>query len=87
MEALFCGVPCVGFRVGGIPEMIDHLRNGYLAEARNADDLAEGIRFCLDPERRDTLSGHAVHTALSRYGETHVASKYIAIYQRISGKR
>ena len=87
MEALFCGVPCVGFRVGGIPEMIDHLRNGYLAEARNADDLAEGIRFCLDPERRDALSGHAVHTALSRYGETHVASKYIAIYQRISGKR
>lgn len=87
MEALFCGVPCVGFRVGGIPEMIDHKRNGYLAEARNADDLAEGIRFCLDPALRQALSDNATHSALSRYGETHVASRYIAVYQRASGKR
>ena len=28
MEAMACGVPCVGFNVGGIPEMIDHLHNG-----------------------------------------------------------
>ena len=25
MEAMACGVPCIGFRVGGIPEEIDHL--------------------------------------------------------------
>ncbi|MBQ3312818.1 MAG: glycosyltransferase, partial [Prevotella sp.] len=31
MEAMACGVPCVGFRVGGIPEMIDHQKNGYVA--------------------------------------------------------
>mgnify|MGYP000046056955 CR=1 FL=1 len=27
MEAMSCGIPCVGFNVGGIPEMIDHLHN------------------------------------------------------------
>ena len=32
MEAMACGVPCVGFNVGGIPEMIDHLHNGYVAQ-------------------------------------------------------
>lgn len=40
MEAMACGVPCVGFRVGGIPEMIRHQENGYVAHERDAADLA-----------------------------------------------
>lgn len=83
VEALSCGVPCVGFNVGGIPEMIDHQRNGYIAEVRNADDLAEGIRFALDPERHAALSAEAVRKAQSTYGETNVAAKYIALYNRL----
>ena len=81
VEALSCGTPCIGFRVGGIPEMIDHLQNGYLAEARNAADLAEGIRFVLEKADADALSSNAVRTAHARYGEDHVAAKYIAIYR------
>ena len=45
MEAMACGVPCVGFKVGGIPEEIDHKKNGYVAEYRNADDLARGLQL------------------------------------------
>ena len=37
----------VGFRTGGIPDMIEHKINGYLADYRNTDDLAEGIKYCL----------------------------------------
>ncbi len=40
MEAMACGVPCVSFRVGGIPEMIDHQSNGYVAQPCDANDLA-----------------------------------------------
>lgn len=86
-EAMSCGIPCVGFRVGGIPEMIDHKENGYLAETGNAGDLAEGIRYTLREELRESLSAQALHKALAMYGETHVASKYIAVYRRITGKR
>ena len=35
MEAMSCGIPCVGFNVGGIPEMIDHLHNGYVAQYKS----------------------------------------------------
>ena len=82
MEALSCGTPCIGFNVGGIPEMIGHKKNGYLAEARNAEDLAEGIRFALSETRHGLLAQNAQHIAAARYGETHVASRYIAAYQR-----
>ena len=61
MEAMACGVPCVGFKVGGIPEEIDHRRNGYVAEYRNAEDLARGIRWILTETDYEELSKNAVH--------------------------
>ena len=47
MEALCCGTPVVAFNTGGIPDLIRHQENGYLAKYRDAEDLAEGIKFCL----------------------------------------
>lgn len=82
MEAMMCGVPCVGFRVGGIPEMIEHKVSGYLAEERNAADLAEGIRFVLDVEHAGGLRAESRRLAMARYGETHIASRYISLYRK-----
>lgn len=82
VEALSCGIPCVGFRIGGIPEMIDHKENGYIAEPANAADLAEGIQYVLNEEQSKRLSEAAIKKALAAYGETHVANKYIAVYQQ-----
>ena len=44
LEALACGTPCVGFNIGGIPDLIEHQRNGYLARPFEIDDLARGNR-------------------------------------------
>ena len=82
IEAMSCGIPCVAFKIGGIPEMIEHKKNGYLAEPRNANDLAEGIKFVLENPSLNELKTNANHTTLSKYGETNVASKYIAAYRR-----
>lgn len=48
LESLKCGVPVVGFQTGGIPEMIDHLHNGYLAADFSAEELANGIIYCIE---------------------------------------
>ena len=85
MEAMACGVPCVGFNVGGIPEMIDHLHNGYVAEYKSAEDLANGVIWTLNESEYSTLSEEACRKAVSNYSESIIAKKYIDIYNRIIG--
>lgn len=84
MEALACGVPCVGFRVGGIPEMIDHRQNGYVANVKDTDDLAAGIEWVLCEADREALSASAVHKVALNYSQQSVAMKYIEVYSEIS---
>jgi glycosyltransferase involved in cell wall biosynthesis len=50
IEAMASGTPCVAFNIGGMPDMIDHKENGYLAEPFNTDDLATGIGLILKSE-------------------------------------
>ena len=45
MESLSCGTPVVGFTVGGIPEIIDHKRNGFLAKPFDCTAFADGINW------------------------------------------
>ena len=82
MEAMACGVPCVGFKVGGIPEEIDHKKNGYVAEYRNADDLAHGISWILNEADYSALSENAIHKVAHSYSQQSVAMKYLDVYHQ-----
>ncbi|NLI34996.1 MAG: glycosyltransferase [Bacteroidales bacterium] len=86
MEAMACGVPCVGFNVGGIPEMIDHLHNGYVAQYKSSEDFANGIHWLLTNPDYKQISEQACHKAVANYSEGNVAKKYIEIYNKITGK-
>ncbi len=82
MEAMACGVPCVGFNVGGIPEEIDHQVNGYVAAYKDADDLAHGIEWVLSDANYEELSQNAVQKVSKCYSQHAVAMKYIEIYNQ-----
>jgi len=82
MEAMACGVPCLGFKVGGIPEMIDHHKNGYVAKLKDADDLANGINWILSEADYDELSSNAVNKVGTKYSQHSVAMKYIEVYNQ-----
>ena len=87
MEAMACGVPCVGFKVGGIPEEIDHRRNGYVAEYRHAEDLAQGIRWILSEADYEKLSQNAVQKVMQNYSQQSVALKYLDVYHQAQAFR
>lgn len=85
MEAMACGTPCVGFNVGGIPEMIDHLHNGYVAQYKSAEDFANGICWTLNEPDYQSLAEQACRKVQSHYSEDVVAKRYIDLYNKVTG--
>jgi glycosyltransferase involved in cell wall biosynthesis len=84
MESMACGTPCVGFNIGGIPEMIDHKINGYVAEYKDAEDFANGIYWSLFEADAKKLSDECVRKVALHYSENTVASKYINLYNKLT---
>jgi glycosyltransferase involved in cell wall biosynthesis len=84
MESLACGKPVVAFGIGGIPDMIDHLENGYLAKARSVDDLAKGINWYFDnQENINKLRFNAREKVVKNYSQEVVAKKYKELYSSL----
>jgi glycosyltransferase involved in cell wall biosynthesis len=83
MESLACGTPVVGFEVGGIPEMIDHQQNGYLAAYKSSESLATGINYVLQNADYQQLCNNARQKVLDNYSESVVAQRYIDLYKSL----
>ncbi len=81
MEAMACGTPCVGFRTGGIPEMIDHKKNGYVAKYKDVEDMAEGIHWVLSEASQEELVKQCVNKVTHQYSQSTIAIQYIEVYQ------
>lgn len=81
MESMACGTPVVGFEVGGIPEMIDHKNNGYLANYKSSEDLAKGIYWTLFESDYQVLVSNARQKVLDNYSEEVIAEKYKKVYE------
>jgi glycosyltransferase involved in cell wall biosynthesis len=83
MEAMACGTPVVAFDTGGIPDMIDHELNGYLAAFKSSADLAAGINYVLSASDPAKLSDAAREKVISNFTNEKVAGRYISLYQSI----
>lgn len=79
MEALACGTPVAGFRTGGIPEMVEHEENGFLAPVGDSLALAEAIAWVA--ERSEQLRAAARRKAEQCYAQTIVAQQHLSLYQ------
>lgn len=82
MESLSCGTPVVAFDIGGNGDMIEHKKNGYLAQEKNDSDLATGILWCLS-NNADNLRGLAGREkVLHDYTFDVACRKYMELYQK-----
>ncbi len=86
MESLSCGTPVVAFDIGGNSDMIEHEKNGYLAKAYSADDLACGIEWIINHNNYNELSLNARKKIVENFDSKIVAHKYIKMYNEILNK-
>ncbi len=80
MESLACGTPVVAFDTGGNNDMIEHKQNGYLCKAYDPEDLATGIKWCMDNNGSRKLSKHARKKVMSNFDSEIIAERYTQLF-------
>ncbi|WP_295163915.1 glycosyltransferase family 4 protein [Selenomonas sp. F0473] len=85
LEAMSCGTPCVAFSVGGIPDQVDHKKNGFLAKPHDSDELAVGIAWVLklEKDKQKTLSEAARKKIVQNFSLIKMAREYQSLYEEI----
>ena len=87
MESFACGTPVVAFSVGGIPEMIDHKKNGYLAKPFDVNEIINGIFYILaDKQRYLKIKNLAREKAEKEYDYLLQARRYGELYSKLANK-
>jgi spore coat protein SA len=77
------GRPVVATRVGGVPEIIEHGRSGWLVEP-DERSLAEGIlRVLSDQGLMQSMSQAGMRRVRERFTWRHVTDQYLGAYERI----
>lgn len=79
-EAMACGLPLIGGRTGGVPELVKE-ENGILVEPCNIGEIKKAILDMKNNENRRTLMGKANREkVLKDYTWEIIASKYVEVY-------
>ncbi len=80
-EAMATGLPCVATPVGGIPDMIEHGKSGFLFEPDNADEMADAIIRLADDRMLARSVGEAARETITmRFSAKHMARQYERLY-------
>lgn len=88
VEAAALGCPIVAAKVGGVPEIVEHGRNGLLHESANFTDLAaQIIEVMKNPDRAAALGRRAAIDCERRFAPDVVAARTVDFYRRILGRR
>ena len=81
LEALSSGLPVVTTNVGGIPEMIESGKNGFLVQPFNARELSDKILYLLEhPDAASEMAFQARKTILERFDWRLIVQKVLKVY-------
>lgn len=84
MEALACGTPSVAFKVGGMPDLIEHQKTGYLASPFEVEDFVKGIIWILEnTSRHQNLCQNAREKAEQEFSLALQAKRYQSLFNEI----
>ena len=80
IESLACGTAVIAFNIGGIPDMIKHKQNGYIARAFDTLDLSNGIKWVLTKRKISHINNSVRESSVDKFAYATVASAYKEVY-------
>lgn len=83
LEAMQHGTPVVASNVGGIPDMIEHRKNGTLVEPENPVELAGAVSELISNPELSRSYVSCATSGLSRFSQKAVGDAYLELYKNL----
>jgi L-malate glycosyltransferase len=84
LEAMACGVPCIGTDVGGIPEVIEDGVNGFICEVGDINRIADkAVSLLKDRILYEKFSDEAISVVREKFNAELVVGQYEKIYYKL----
>ena len=86
LEGFACGVPAIATNIGGIPEVVEDGKNGFLVEQGDVEAVAvQALKIFSDAELYERLCQNALLTVKEKFNSETIVSQYEELYYRIAG--
>lgn len=84
LDAMASGLPVVASKEGGIPEIVENGKDGFLVEKKNSRQLAEAlVKILEDKKLRDKMARNAERHAKTKFAWKKIARQTLALYKKV----
>ncbi len=84
LEAMACGVPCVGTNVGGLPEVIQHGKTGYICDLGDIDDIStKAIYLLRNKQIHQQFASNGVSVVNTKFRAEQIVGQYEQLYFKL----
>ncbi|GGF09561.1 glycosyl transferase [Halobacillus andaensis] len=86
LEAMSCGVPCIGTNIGGIPEVIQHGVTGYIGELGDVTGISRlAVELLSDEVKVKQFSKDAESLVHEKFASRAIVEQYEQLYDQVMG--
>ena len=87
LEANSCQTPAISFSNTGTSDIIEHKNTGYLSKFNDAEDLNNGIKWCLKEIKNNNYLGiNARERVKNLFSSEKISSRYTSVYDELIKK-
>lgn len=84
LEAMACGVPCIGTDVGGLPEVIEDGKTGFICPLGDIKEISlKAIELLNDKELHEQFAVASVEAVYSKFSAERIVKEYEQLYFKL----